>query len=471
MKSRIIYTAFLGKYYTRKKCDSDKLLIIELESINKHKGGFIVIERRKPIWVKEATEKIMELKRRGEMEWVSIEECDGRFLAAPLIADHDVPPFDRSPYDGFAIRSCDTLSGSSKNPLQFEVVDEIGAGQVSMKHLQEFQAIRIMTGAAIPQGADAVIMLELVKEETSLDKKIITIKRKVNAGENISFQGEDAKKGQKLLEQGTMINPGVKALLATFGYHKVPVAKKPVIGVIATGSELLRVDEPLSPGKIRNSNGYMIESQIIKAGASVKKYENCADDLESLLAAVKSAMKECDIIITTGGVSVGDFDYLPEIYKQIGAEVLFNKIAMRPGSVTTVAKCENKLFFGLSGNPSACYVGFELYVRPIIRYWLYSNKPFLRKATAILNADFPKPNPFNRFVRGRLSYDNGRIFVEPVGLDKSNVVTSVAWADCLIVLPGGTRGYLNGDLVDILLLEDQSGSDEQWKEKRRSSKL
>lgn len=430
----------------------------------------MVVERRKPIWVKEATEKIMELKKRGEKEWVSIDECDGRFLAEPLIADHDVPPFDRSPYDGFAIRSRDTLSASSQNPMQFEVVDEIGAGQVSCEQVHDFQAIRIMTGAAIPRGADSVIMLELVKEEITLDKKVITIKRKVKAGENISFQGEDAKKGEVLLEQGTVINPGVKALLATFGYHKVPVAKKPVIGVIATGSELLRVDEPLVPGKIRNSNGYMIESQIIRAGASIKKYENCADDLESLLSSVKHAMKECDIIITTGGVSVGDFDYLPEIYKQIGAQVLFNKIAMRPGSVTTVAKCDNKLFYGLSGNPSACYVGFELYVRPIIRYWLYSRKPFLNKATATLNADFPKPNPFNRFVRSKLSYDNGSLFVEPVGLDKSNVVTSIAWADCLMVLPGGTKGYKTGDLVDILLLEDNTGSDEPWMEKRKSSK-
>lgn len=429
-----------------------------------------MVERRKPIWVKEATEKIMEWKKRGEIEWVSIDDCDSRFLAEPLIADHDVPPFDRSPYDGFAIRSCDTLLASSKNPVQFEVVDEIGAGQVSIKQLQEFQAIRIMTGAAIPKGADSVIMLELVKEETSFDKKIITIKRKVNARENISFQGEDTKKGEVLLEQGTIINPGVKALLATFGYHKVPVAKKPVIGVIATGSELLRVDEPLVPGKIRNSNGYMIESQIIRAGASIKKYENCADNLESLLTNVKSALKECDIIITTGGVSVGDFDYLPEIYIKIGAEVLFNKIAMRPGSVTTVAQCDNKLLYGLSGNPSSCYVGFELYVRPIIRYWLYSNKPFLRKTTATLIKDFPKPNPFTRFVRSKLGYDNGSLFVEPVGLDKPNVVTSIAWADCLMVLPGGTKGYKTGDLVDILLLEDQAGSDESWKERQKFSR-
>ncbi|MGE8206423.1 gephyrin-like molybdotransferase Glp [Heyndrickxia sp. NPDC080065] len=427
--------------------------------------------RRKPIWVKDAIEMVMECRKRGDTEWVSIDECDNRFLAEPLCADHDVPPFDRSPYDGFAIRSEDTFLAHSNNPIQLEVIDEIGAGQVSIMQIDRFQATRIMTGAAIPLGADCVIMQELVKEEHKGNKKFITIKRRIKSGDNISFQGEDAKKDQELIGKGTLINPGVKALLATFGYSRVPVIRKPIIGVIPTGSELLKVDEPLEPGKIRNSNGYMIESQIIRAGGSIKKFENRADEIESLYSSVKTAIEECDIVITTGGVSVGDFDYLSEIYKRLGAEVLFNKIAMRPGSVTTVANINGKLLFGLSGNPSACFVGFELYVRPIIRYWLYSIKPYLRKAKAELKSDFMKPNPFSRFVRSRMDYENDKITVKPVGLDKSNVVTSIAWANCLMVLPGGTRGFQVGDIVDILLLEDQTGSEEPWREKQKYSKL
>lgn len=429
------------------------------------------MERRKPIWVKDAIEKVMEWKRLGSIEWVSINECDNRFLGEPLISDHDVPHFDRSPYDGFAIRSEDTLHTTSENPVCFEVIDEIGAGQVSPLKVGPFQAIRIMTGAALPQGADSVIMLELVRENLKDNKKTIMIKRKVKTGENVSCKGEDVKKGDHLIQKGSIITPGVKALLATFGYSRVPVIKKPVIGVIATGSELLNVDEPLEHGKIRNSNGYMIESQIIRAGAEVKKYENRADEIESLYTAIETALSECDFIITTGGVSVGDYDYLPEIYKRLGANILFNKIAMRPGSVTTVANIGDKLLFGLSGNPSACYVGFELYVRPIIRYWLHSDTPYLTKAKATLQTDFPKPNPFNRFVRSQIKFVNDRLIVDPVGLDKSNVVSSIAWANCLMVLPGGTRGYKAGDLVDVLLFEDQTGSDEPWTEARKSSKL
>lgn len=427
--------------------------------------------RRKPIWVKEAIEKVMERKKLGELEWVSINESDNRFLGEPLHADHDVPPFNRSPYDGFAIRSKDTMNASSTNPVKFEVIDDIGAGQVSLLTLGPQQAIRIMTGAAIPKGADCVIMLELVKEDMIESKKIITIKRKVKTGENISFQGEDTKKGELLIDKGNIVTPGIKALLATFGYSSVPVIKKPLIGVIATGSELLGVEDELEPGKIRNSNAYMIHSQILRSGALFKKYDQQVDEIHSLYSEIKNALDECDYVITTGGVSVGDFDYLPEIYRRLGAEVLFNKIAMRPGSVTTVAQINGQLLFGLSGNPSACFVGFELYVRPIIRYWLHSKRPYLRKAKATLFSDFLKPNPFNRFVRSKVNYMNNEIFVEPVGLDKSNVVTSLAWADCLMVLPGGTRGYKKGDIVDILLLEDQTGSDVPWIEEQKFSKL
>lgn len=429
-----------------------------------------MVDRRKPIWVKEAVERVMDWKQRGSIEWVSIDECDNRFLGEPIHADHDVPPFDRSPYDGFAIRSNDTIHASSNSPIKLEVIDEIGAGQVSLFSVGPLQAIRIMTGAAIPHGADSVIMLELVKEEEFEGKKMIIIKRRIKRGENISFQGEDARQGQSLIQKGTLINPGIKALLATFGYDRVPVIKRPIIGVIATGSELLNVNEPLEPGKIRNSNGYMIESQIYRAGGSTKKYENRADEVESLYTAIKTALSECDFIITTGGVSVGDFDYLPEIYKRLEAKVLFNKIAMRPGSVTTVANIKGKLLFGLSGNPSACFVGFELYVRPIIRYWLHSKNPYLRKAKATLLNDFTKPNPFSRFVRSKIIFENDRIFVEPVGLDKSNIVTSIAWANCLMILPGGTRGFQKGDIVDILLLEDQTGSEDPWEENQMSFK-
>ncbi|MBS4199395.1 molybdopterin molybdotransferase MoeA [Bacillus sp. FJAT-49732] len=427
-----------------------------------------MVERRKPMWVKDAIDYVMQYKKHGEIEIVSLDDCDGRFLAEPLVADHDVPPFNRSPYDGFALRAVDTKNASRDNPLSLKVIDEIGAGHVSEFEVGHMEAIRIMTGAQIPKGSDSVVMLELVKEEKRSEGTLITIKRSLKEGENISFQGEDTKKGNPLIDRGVAINPGIKALLATFGYSNVKVSRRPLIGIIATGSELLNPDEELVPGKIRNSNGYMIESQILRAGAQYKRYASISDNLDKLYETIKLALDECDILITTGGVSVGDYDYLPEIYRRLGANLLFNKIAMRPGSVTSCAEKDGKLLFGLSGNPSACYIGFELFVRPYIRTWLCSERPYLRTISGTLKNDFSKPNPFSRFVRGKIVYENGNVFVEPVGLDKSGVVTSLAWADCLMILPGGTRGYMNGDQIELLLLEDQQGSEKPWVEAKFS---
>ncbi|WP_409304360.1 gephyrin-like molybdotransferase Glp [Peribacillus sp. SCS-155] len=421
-----------------------------------------MLERRKPITVAEAVEKVMMHKLSGEMEWIAIEESDNRFLAQDIVATHDVPHFDRSPYDGFALRSIDTEEGSTNKPLTFEVIEELGAGMVPTKAVGPFQAVRIMTGTQMPKECDAVLMLELSAESEKNGRKFITFKRSLKKGENVSFQGEDAKMGDVLVHKGTLINPGVKAVLATFGYDSVPVAKKPVIGVFATGSELLDVSEPLQPGKIRNSNSYMISSQIQRAGADVIYFGKLVDELETSHNAIKQALEKVDLLITTGGVSVGDYDLLPDIYKKLGADVLFNKVGMRPGSVTTVAVLENKFLFGLSGNPSACYVGFELFVRPIVRTMLFADRPHLRKVQAVLGADFPKANPFTRFVRTKLFYEQGLLKVVPSGMDKSNIVMSLAGANSLAVLPGGTRGFGEGDKVKVLLLEDQEGSEWPW---------
>jgi molybdopterin molybdotransferase len=421
-----------------------------------------MVERRTPISVSDAVKKVMSKRLEGEAEWVSIDQCDRRFLAEDIVATHDVPHFDRSPYDGFALRSQDTIEASRENPLEFEVVEELAAGMVPQQPVHSFQAARIMTGAQMPAECDAVIMLELTEDIKRDGKKYIRFKRTMKKGENVSFKGEDATKGEVLVKKGTSINPGVKAMLATFGYDKVPVAKKPVIGLFATGSELLDVSDPIEPGKIRNSNSYMISSQINRAGAEVIYFGKLIDELEPSLEAIQKALEEVDILITTGGVSVGDFDHLPDIYERLGAEVLFNKVGMRPGSVTTIASLHNKLLFGLSGNPSACYVGFELFARPIVRMMLFSNKPHLQKVQATLGADFKKANPFTRFVRTKLSYEDGQLTVVPSGMDKSNIITSLAASDSLTILPGGTRGFEKGDKVVALLLEDQEGSSWPW---------
>src|SRR5690625_3100063 len=415
------------------------------------------VKIRKPISVTEAVQKVMNYRKRGEKETIAFHDCDQRRLAEPVIAKHNVPSFDKYPYDGFALRSIDTQDASGDHPVHFEVVEHIGAGDLPTKTLKAGEATRIMTGAPIPEGADCVAMFEVCQTYNKADKQFMSTTHTFEPGQNIIKEGSEVKKGTILVEEGTVINPGVKAVLATFGYAQVQVAKKPRVGVIATGSELLEIDEELKPGKIRDSNAYMIGSQVIRAGGEYTYYGKLADKFEPSYQKIKEALEEVDILITTGGVSVGDFDLMPAIYEKLGAEVLFNKVAMRPGSVTTVATLGDKLLFGLSGNPSACYVGFELFARPILQHYLFSKKPYMKCIKATLGEDFPKKNTFSRFVRSYITYEDGKVYVKLAGMDKSNVVTSLAHSTCLMVLPAGTSGYTKGSEVDILLNDDDEG--------------
>ncbi|MCM3611129.1 molybdopterin molybdotransferase MoeA [Planococcus sp. MERTA32b] len=409
-----------------------------------------MIEHRKPIPVSEAVQKVMEHAHSIGAETVSLEHSYNRILAEPIVARHAVPPFDRSPYDGFAIISGSSWEASGDNRIRFEIVDHIGAGKVSAEVLSGNQAVRIMTGAPLPKNADAVVMFEQTVESTDS----FTIRKPFEKLENVSLKGEDVQQGEVVIESGHLIHPGTVALLATFGYAQVQVAKQPVVGILSTGTELLDVSEPLAPGKIRNSNGPMIAAQLARMGLGCKMYGLSMDDLDQSFTIVKKAAAETDCLITTGGVSVGDFDFLPAIYERLGAEVLFNKVAMRPGSVTTVAVADGKYLFGLSGNPSACFTGFELFVRPALLKMRGAKKRYLPHTKAKLAEDFTKANPFTRFIRA--VYDGE--FIKPAGFNKSNAVASIAKGNALIVLPGGTRGFEKGDIVDVLLLGMEEGS-------------
>jgi molybdopterin molybdotransferase len=415
-----------------------------------------MVEMRKPILVSEAVRLVMGQVHVTETETIPLEDTYGRILAEPIIARHDVPSFDRSPYDGFAVRAEDTAGASGDNRISFAVIGEIGAGHVADRGIGCGEAYRIMTGAPIPDNADAVVMLE----QTTEGQDSFTVRKTFSQGENVSFKGEDAKEGERLIEAGAFIHPGTIALLATFGYAKVKVAKRPVVGILSTGTELLEVSDELIPGKIRNSNGPMIAAQLTRMGIGYKSYGMQVDDLDACTEIVEKALAETDLLITTGGVSVGDYDYLPAIYERLGAKVLFNKVAMRPGSVTTVAVLGDKLLFGLSGNPSACFTGFELFTRPAILGMQGAISPYLPSMKAKLGEDFTKPNPFTRFIRAFWEIAPDGIVAVPAGFNKSNAVSSIARGNCLIVLPSGTRGYTAGMDVDMLLLGAEQGVDE-----------
>ena len=410
---------------------------------------------RTPIHVNDAVTKVMAESKTLGLEKIPFDQSNGRVLAVDLTATSDVPLFTKSAMDGFAVNSKDTAGASKDNRVAFKVVEEVPAGATSDYELKENEAFRIMTGAEIPKSADTVIMFEQTKETDHG----FTIRREFKENENIALQGEECKVGDVIVEKGTIINPGAVATFATFGYTEVEVYKQPVVGVLSTGTELLDVDDELERGKIRNSNTPMIMAQLDRMGIQGKHYKLQTDDFDILYQRIEEMLSEVDAIITTGGVSVGDYDLLPKIYEKLGAEVLFNKVAMRPGSVTTVSVLNSTFLFGLSGNPSACYSGFELFVRPALNLMQEAARPFAPVVDAILVEDFTKPNPFSRFIRAELFFEEGKIKARPSGFNKSNAVTSIAKSNGVIVLPGGTRGFTSGDAIKVMLTDVTTGTD------------
>ncbi|OHR58173.1 gephyrin-like molybdotransferase Glp [Staphylococcus sp. HMSC061G12] len=414
------------------------------------------VEKRNPIAVKEAIKRVVAQEFRTETQQVPLNDSLGYILSEDIVATYEIPRFNKSPYDGFALRSEDTKDASGDNRIEFEVIDHIGAGSVSDKTVGPNQAVRIMTGAEIPAGADAVVMLEQTRE----GEHSFTIRKTFEHNENVSLKGEETEVGDVVLKEGQRINAGAIAVLATFGYTEVPVRRLPSAAIIATGSELLDVGDELEPGKIRNSNGPMIQGLLNQFGLDCEVYKIQEDDFDSSLAVVKEALASHDMVITTGGVSVGDFDYLPAIYKEIGAEVLFNKVQMRPGSVTTVAVANNQYLFGLSGNPSACYTGFELFVKPAVLNMMGAIERFPQVVKATLMEDFKKANPFTRFIRAKATLNGLQTTVVPSGFNKSGAVVAIAHSNAMIMLPSGTRGFEKGYTVDVILTETDTFEEE-----------
>jgi molybdopterin molybdotransferase len=282
----------------------------------------------------------------------------------------------------------------------------------------------------------------------------VEIYAEVGCGEDVTPVGEDVKKGQFLIAAGEKIGPGEMAILATFGYKTVEVYQKPRVGVFATGDELLDIDEELVAGKIKNSNSYMLAAQIASAGAIPYLFGKVPDSLPEAREKIFQAFDEVDVLITTGGVSVGDFDVMVDIFSHFKGELLFNKLAMRPGSPTTAGVMDGKFLFGLSGNPAACFVGFELFVRPVIlgMQGKKHDELLLPEFSAILGEDFPKGNNYLRFIRGKTTQKGTQLFVIPVGDQKSSIITNLKDADCLIAIPAGEHGLQKGETVTALRL-------------------
>ncbi|WP_312149485.1 molybdopterin molybdotransferase MoeA [Paenibacillus odorifer] len=408
--------------------------------------------QREALQVKEAQAKIIKYANPLESEDVSLDECCGRYLAEKVIAPHPFPAFNRSSMDGYAIIAGDTRNCVNGQVVWLEIVDNIPCGAVPAVDITPGTAARIMTGAQVPVGADAVVMLEVTERREEEGKTYVGIRKKLEANSNITPQGFELSQGDLVLPTGRLISAGDIAVLAAFGLHTVKVYRRPKVAIFATGTELLEVHEPLEPGKIRNSNSPMLEALVKETGGVPVMLGAIVDDLELARSKVQMALETYDFVITTGGVSVGDYDIMGDLVREQSGNMLFNKVTMRPGSVTTAAVRGGKLLLALSGNPGACFVGFQLFARPVISLMQSSSKPFLPEWSATLGTDYKRVNNFTRFVRARLEIKDGSLFAYPALIDESSVTVTIKDSDCLIVVPPEEKGLSAGDKVTVIKL-------------------
>lgn len=410
---------------------------------------------REVVQVEEALNRISPYIQPMEIEEVSLLDSIHRYIAEEAVARHHFPPFHRSGYDGYAITAEDTVGATRETPVVLQVREEIPCGKVPNYTVDSGFTSRIMTGAEMPDGANAVIMLEKTEGFTEAGSSFIKITEEIKAGANVTPMGFEVIEGEKLFDAGTFIGPGEVALLATFGYSRVKVYKQPRVAIFSTGSELLNPDEPLQGGKIRNSNSYMLASLVRQAGALPLIMDTIPDHVEEAKGIILKTMPQVDLMITTGGVSVGDYDILTDIFAQWEGKMLFNKVAIKPGGPTTVGRWQDTFLFALSGNPGACFVGFELFVKPVLYGMQGMGKGVSDTYKACLFENFCKTDDKVRYLRGITFVSDGKIWAMPVSKNQSSVTVSIREANCLIVIPAGNKGMEAEELVDVIPLHSQ----------------
>lgn len=403
-----------------------------------------MLTRRYPISIDEAQAKMAAVPLPTSTETIPVMAANHRVLAETVTAPFAYPHFRRSGVDGFAIRAED----DHDYPHKFNIVGNIPAGATFDGPLGENEAARIMTGAYVPLNAGVVIMLEKTRDIADDPKAINVLVPEKHS--NITEVGAEFSEGDELLAADTELNPGGLAILTAFGIQDVTVYRKPKVAIITTGTELMRPGEPLQAGKIYNSNGIQIPHLVTENGGEVTTVEQLVDDNDLLQKSLKRAIANNDIVITDGGVSVGDFDFIGDTARDAD-ELLFNKIKQRPGSVTTAFVQDHTLVMGLSGNPGACFTGFYLYVEPLLRRFVHQPTR-TKQVTATLVAPYHKTNGFDRILRATYTDDQGKISVVPNGPDRSGALSNLQTTTCLVKIPHSNEPIkLNAQVTTWLL--------------------
>lgn len=370
----------------------------------------------------------------------------GRVLAEDILADSDLPPFDRSQMDGYAVRASDVQD----TPSRLHLVGESAAGKGWHQEMRAGQAVRIMTGAPVPAGADSVQQVELTRETNGF----VEILEQVELGRSIVKRGSEIKKGERVLESGTELNAPMMAVLASFGYAQVRVGRQPRVAVLATGSELVHVDQKPGVDQIRDSNNFSIGAFAERAGAVVNLLPLAGDDTALLKKQIAQAANESDMVITSGGVSMGVYDFTKDALKEIGAELFFERVALRPGKPTVFARIPGgPLVFGLPGNPVSVSVTFNLFGRTAIRIMQGARVTEMVEESGILVSNIKGAHERESFLPAQVKTNEmGQLLVEPLKWGGSSDFVAFAKATALIIIPADVKVVEAGSIVKIVRL-------------------
>ncbi|HCJ66696.1 MAG TPA: hypothetical protein DHV62_05050 [Elusimicrobia bacterium] len=390
-------------------------------------------------------------------EKVHLTEGLNRILAENIYASENLPPFFNSAMDGYAVKAKDTKSATSGRPAILKLVEDLPAGNLPTKKIKTGETIKIMTGAILPTGADAVVRVEDTKEViTSSYKKNgetrVKIYQSVSKDENIRQIGEDVKKGELVLKKGKLIRAQEIALLAALGREWVKVYRQPLVAILTTGDELVEIKEKLNPGKIRDSNSYMLFAETLNAGGIPLRYGIIPDKEDILENKLREAIRSADLLLTSAGVSVGEYDLVKKCLLKLGFRLRFHTLAIRPGKPLLFGLLKNKPVFGLPGNPVSAMVTFKMFVRPAILKMRGQNDYSLPRGEAIIEEKVVKKEGIKYYLRGKLGKVNSKFYVRTTGPQGSGIISSLTNADCLVVLPEGKTVLNKGEKVEILFL-------------------
>jgi len=403
--------------------------------------------KEKMISVEEALGILLANLPERRIDQIPFQSALGRCLAENLVATSDVPPFHRSAMDGYAVKAADVESA----PVDLAIAGESRAGAGMPGKLKAGEAMSIMTGAPVPEGADAVQMVELC--EVSSDGTSVRILEPVRDYENIALRGSEAKAEEVVLESGHRVGPAEIAVMATFGYSQVKVYRKPSVAIFATGDELVEFDKGPRPGQIRNSNAYCLESQLRYMDLEADYLGIVKDDKEILRQKMLAGL-ERDVLIITGGVSMGEYDFVRDVFHDLQLEILFSKVAIKPGKPTVFARRGDRLVFGLPGNPISALVTFECFVRPVLGRLCGMRRPELPRVKGELLGDMKQSPGRMAFLPGWAFWEESGWKVQPLKWKSSADIIGFANANATFIFPKNRDFLKRGETVELMLLPD-----------------